>query len=287
MDQPDLAGQTAPNSSIHTISVDLQRYPIADIKQGVGLKFANQCRRDYAETGLCMLPGFIPPDALRLLAEEAETLRKDAYFCKSTHNAYLTQDDPSVSDDDVSRRQEQTFVGSVPYDKIEPQSRLNQLYQWDPLKDFIGHVLGKSSFHRFADPFGACSINVFVNGGEHGWHFDESEFTVTLMLQKPEQGGAFEYVPRIRGLSDEKDIVEQVLDGAREKVVELPFTAGTLLIFGGRQTLHRVSRVSGDRARLVPVLCYSEEPDKVNSEAVRKLFWGRIGPEDKAGKSAL
>ena len=27
------------------------------------------------------------------------------------------------------------------------------------------------------DPLGACSVNVFVDGGEHGWHFDESEFT--------------------------------------------------------------------------------------------------------------
>ncbi len=263
-------------------SVDLQHYPVTDISQGAGLAFAQQCRQEYLDTGLCMLPGFILPDALDSLAREAETMRKDAYFCKSSHNAYLTEDDPSLADDDVAKRQEQTFVGSVPYDKISKHSQLNQLYEWDPLKDFIGFVLGKTPFYRFADPFGACSINVFVDGGEHGWHFDESEYTVTLMLQKPEIGGAFEYVPRIRGLSNEKTIVDQVLNGDREKVVELPFTAGTLLIFGGRQTLHRVSRVSGDRARLVPVLCYSEAPDVVNSESVRKLFWGRTGPDDAA-----
>jgi len=134
-----------------------------------------------------------------------------------------------------------------------------------------------------SDPFGACSINVFVDGGEHGWHFDESEFTVTLMLQKPDKGGAFEYVPRIRGLPDEQVIVQSVLEGSRDRVVDLPFTAGTLLIFGGHQTLHRVTRVSGDRARLVPVLCFSEKPDQVNSEAVRKLFWGRTGPEQASG----
>ena len=267
----------------HTVArelVDLDRYPIDNIGQGAGRAFAEQSRQAYVNTGLCMLPGFIKHEALSMLAAEAESMREDAYFCKSTHNAYLNDSDPNAAADDAINIQEQTYVGSVPYDKIDRGSQLNQLYLWDPLKDFIAHVLGKQPFFRFADPFGACSINVFVDGGEHGWHFDESEYTVTLMLQKPAQGGAFEYVPRIRGLDDEKTRVAQILGGERSDVVELPFTAGTLLIFGGRQTLHRVTRVSGERARLVPVLCYSEAPDVVNSESVRKLFWGRSGPDD-------
>ena len=177
----------------------------------------------------------------------------------------------------MAERHERTFVGSVPHDRIGDDSSLGRLYRWDPLKDFVGAVLGKPRLHRFADPLGACSINVFVDGGEHGWHFDESEFTVTLMLQAPESGGAFEYVPRIRGRADEQAIVAKVLDGDRRHVLKLPFTAGTLLIFGGRQTLHRVTRVSGARPRLVPVLTYADQPGLKNSEAVRKLFWGRTG----------
>ena len=99
------------------------------------------------------------------------------------------------------------------------------------------------------------------------------------MLQPPEEGGAFEYVPRIRGLPDEYQIVDKVLDGSRDGVNQLPFTPGTLLIFGGQQTLHRVTEVKGERLRLVPVLCFSETPGVTNSEEVRKLFWGRSGPE--------
>jgi len=276
-----LTEQDSTNPFDASTLVNLEKYPISDTIDGTGKAFAEKCRREYLHTGLCMLPGFILPQALDSLASEAEAMREDAFFCKSSHNAYLTDDNETVADDDVRKRQEQTYVGSVPYDKIPIESKLNQLYKWDPLKDFIGAVLGKDSFYRFADPFGACSINVFVDGGEHGWHFDESEFTVTLMLQKPDQGGTFEYVPRIRDLPNEKEIVEQVLNGERDKVVELPFTEGTLLIFGGRQTIHRVSRVSGEKARLVPVLCYSENPDVVNSESVRKLFWGRTGPDDQ------
>ena len=260
--------------------VDLQRYPIFDLTSPEGAAFAEQCRAEYQRTGLCMLPEFILPDPLKSLASEAAACSDKAYFCKSSHNAYLTDSNPDLAADDVTQRQEQTFVGSVPYDLIDSQSQLNALYQWDPLKDFIGYVLGKETFYRFADPFGACSINVFVDGGEHGWHFDESEFTVTLMLQPPEIGGAFEYLPQIRGSDDEKQLVAGVLDGNRDGVVELPFTAGTLLIFGGNQTIHRVTRVEGDRPRLVPVLCFSETPNQENSETVRKLFWGRSGPDD-------
>ena len=262
--------------------VNLTRYPIADLDSAAGAAFAQQCRQHYLADGLCMLPEFILPDALCILAAEANNLTDRAYFCSNTHNAYLTSDDLMLPSDDVANRQEHTYVGSIAYDYIGADTLLYRLYQWNPLKDFIAYVLGKLSLHRFADPLGACSINVFIKGGKHGWHFDESEFTVTLMLQPPQSGGAFEYVPQIRGLADEKEIVADVLNGDRERVVDLPFTAGTLLIFGGRQTLHRVTQVYGNRPRLVPVLCYSEQPNQQNSAAVRQLFWGRTGGETTA-----
>ena len=259
--------------------VDLGRYPVEDVSAGQGYAFAEECKAAFSRSGLCMLPGFIRPAALDALVSESSRYLDHAFFCDSTHNAYLTDSDPD--DDDVGRRQEQTYVGSVPYDRIPREALLESLYQWDPLKTFIGRVLDKSPFYRFEDPFGACSVNVFVDGGRHGWHFDESEFTVTLMLQAPEQGGEFEYVPGIRDQDNEREIVRKTLDGDRENVVTLPFTPGTLLIFGGRQTLHRVTEVRGAKPRLVPVLCYAEQPGMQNSETVRKLFWGRANRGDE------
>ena len=262
--------------------VNLEHCPIDDSDSADYDAFVRACRNRFLEDGLCMLPEFIRPEALETLAREATGCIEDAWFCRSTHNVYLTQSDstrngPGTPPATVAERQERTFVGSVPYDRIGEDSSLRRLYLWDPLKDFVGAVLGKPALHRFADPLGACSVNVFVDGGEHGWHFDESEFSVTLMLQAPESGGSFEYVPRIRGREDEKTIVAAVLDGDRDRVLELPFTAGALLIFGGRQTLHRVTRVNGTAPRLVPVLTYAERPGLTNSETVRELFWGRTG----------
>ena len=267
--------------------IDLQQYPLDRLDQAPGRTLAERSRDAYRRDGLCLLPGFVRPAALTQLVDEADGYLEHAWFCDGSHNAYLSDGNGAPARDALDQRQERTFVGSVPYDRVPASSLLQSIYQWDPLRDFIGQVLGKSAFHRFEDPFGACSVNVFREGGVHGWHFDESEFTVTLMLQAPESGGEFEYVPMIRGLANERAIVGNILDGGREGVVTLPFTPGTLLIFGGRQTLHRVTRVNGSRPRLVPVLCYAEQPGMQNSPAVRKLFWGRANPEDSVDPSGL
>jgi hypothetical protein len=44
------------------------------------------------------------------------------------------------------------------------------------------------------------SINVHYadEGQELGWHFDNSEFAITLLLQAPQSGGQFEYVRDLR-----------------------------------------------------------------------------------------
>ena len=48
--------------------VDLERYPIDNISDDTGKRFAEKCRREYLETGLCMLPGFIRQSSLSSLA---------------------------------------------------------------------------------------------------------------------------------------------------------------------------------------------------------------------------
>ena len=255
--------------------VNLERCPIEDLSSEEGASFARVARRRYREDGLCVVPGFIRPEALQILAEEANGCIGDAWFCRSAHNVYLDEVPPDAPPDGIAARGVRTFVGSIPHDRLKEDGPLRRLYEWDPLKDFIGAVLGKPRLHRFADPLGACSVNVYVDGGEQGWHFDESEFSVTLLVQSAASGGAFEYVPRIRGHADELSIIEAVLDGDRRHVRELPFEAGALLIFAGRETLHRVTRVRGARPRLVPMLAYAERPGLENSEEVRMLFWGR------------
>ena len=82
------------------------------------------------------------------------------------------------------------------------------------------------------------------------WHFDGNDFIVTIMLEKSEQGGAFEYVTGLRseGQPDDYDGVSAIFQGKRDNVISLPIEPGTLTLFKGKYNLHRASPVGqGDR----------------------------------------
>ena len=110
-------------------------------------------------------------------------------------------------------------VASVAYDYLPSNGVLSRLYQNDAFIEFLRDVLGLPALYRLEDPFGACSINLFkpgkqrykvsvnktvllsllISGWAHNWHFDESQFSTTIMLQISEDGGHFEHTLPIRG----------------------------------------------------------------------------------------
>ena len=146
--------------------------------------------------------------------------------------------------------------------------------------------------HRLADPLGAASINVFRSGWAHAWHYDESEFTVTLSLVQAAEGGAFEFTEPLRRsvddlafettaavINDHSEYAVEPAGAACPSVRTAPFAPGTLQIFAGRTSLHRVSEVKGER--LVAVYCFSDVEGFVNSPEVQRMFWGRAVRPDR------
>ncbi len=53
---------------------------------------------------------------------------------------------------------------------------------------------------------------------------------------------------------------------------------GTLLVFEGRHSLHRVSPVEGSRLRHVGLLAYDTKPGTVGSDLLRQDRYGRTEP---------
>lgn len=251
--------------------VDTDRYPLDRIDSGSGQAFVAECINSFAADGAVVLPGFLTDAAVAAIADEARGLTDEAFSCHSEHTVFLDHEASGNGEQML-----QTRVSSIANDLLDPQGVLQRLYEWEPLTSFIGAVLGYDSFHRGEDPLGALSINVYGQGDLHEWHFDESRFSVTVMIQEAEHGGHFEY---IHGLRTHEHVdgagIQRVLEGDEAQVKRLPFTTGSLSIFAGRNTMHRVTEVAGARQRLVPVLTYDTQPGSVNSEAVRRLFWGR------------
>ena len=167
-------------------------------------------------------------------------------------------------------------VRAVAYDITPVGSPLARLYEWDPLTDLIEGALYRGPIFRYVDPFGAVNLAVMGEGDQLQWHFDQTDFVVSLAIQSAEAGGDFEVVPRIRSAEDEcYDEVASVLAGDRSLVETLPMTPGTLLIFEGRNSLHRVSPVSGSRWRHVGLLAYDTKPGTVGSDLLRADRYGR------------
>jgi len=112
-------------------------------------------------------------------------------------------------------------------------------------------------------------------GGCQQWHFDSGNMVITLLLQEPEAGGVFEYSPGIRSDNDENfETVQAVLDGDLSRVKRNPLKAGTLSLFRGHYSLHRVTEVEGNRQRLQAILGYSTNPGHIGSKESSILHYG-------------
>jgi hypothetical protein len=98
------------------------------------------------------------------------------------------------------------------------------------------------------------------------------------MLQTSEGGGSFEFVPRIRDAGDERlDAVGRLLAGAGDGILTMDGQPGTLALFAGRHSIHRVTPIQGKTPRVNAVLAYAQEPGHRLTPLNRELFYGHSG----------
>ena len=259
--------------------VDADRYPVADLDGEAGQAMVAELRGQLAKDGACRLPGFLRPAAVTALAAEAEALAPLAYRGPTEASPYYAKRDDRLGDDlpaDHPRRRRATRVLSqVAYDLIPGDAGIRRVYEWDALLPFFAAVLGVERLYRFADPYQALNISIMEEGGRQQWHFDSSDFVVSLLLQSPERGGVYEYVPMLRSDDDENyDAVRRILDGERDRVRTLDLEPGMLVIFQGLYSLHRVTPVEGARRRLQTILSFDTRTGQVGSERSNAMLYG-------------
>lgn len=229
--------------------VDTDRWPLDDDA------LAGRLGQQFAREHVVVLPGFVRNDALPALVEECDRLARVAYH--TTYNADLEV---------------------VAYDQFPADSAIRALYEWDPLMEFVARVLGQERLHRYADPFGALNLAVMRDGHELGWHFDQTDFVVSIAIQPSLGGGHFENVPQVRSADNPNETtVEAVRRGERDDLVRIePMTPGTLMLFNGRWSLHRVSRVTGPVPRHVALLAYDTKPGTDSDDELKLGRYGRL-----------
>jgi len=259
--------------------VDVEKYPILDSQSEKYDKLLALTREKYQKDGIVILPGFLTEDAIAESVAEVLRAKGEEWFTQSSHNVFLDSGDSKFPPGHIRNRQLPTSVASLAYDKLSRQGSLLSLYNSEPFRQFLSQVLGLDQFYRLEDPLGAASINIFPPGTAHNWHFDESVFSVTIMIQKPEAGGLFRNTRPIRRKGEETaglyQVLEKIVDGREDIAETLRFEPGTLSIFCGSRCLHEVTKVEGERDRLVAVFCFATRPGMTNSPQVQELFWGR------------
>ncbi|MBL7502638.1 arpA protein [Frankia sp. CNm7] len=237
-------------------------------------------RRELAESGCCVLPGFVRPEALEPLRAQCAALAPLAYYGDETVNAYNIAPDtplPSGHPGRVSMPRGNAFVAR---DRIPADHAVQRLYTSVAFQTFVAACFELPAVHELADSLAGLCVNVVAPGREHPWHFDTNEFAVSLLTQEAD-GGEFEYCPGIRSAAEENvEDVAAVLAGRGDRLVQrLRLRPGDLQLFLGRYSLHRVSRVTGPVERHSVIFAYSARPGVVGSLSRTRQLFGRVLPE--------
>lgn len=256
--------------------IDLQRYPLDRLNSEAGLKLVKQCQQDLDQSGLFNLEGFLLPDALKqAVANSADQLANHAFKHQRRHNIYFLPEVADLSPDHPALKKFETINHTVCSDRI-PDNVLVELYEWTPFAAFLAAVMEITELHPMDDVLSRLNVMGYTDGEALNWHFDRSEFTTTLLLQAPNKGGEFQYRTGLRTDTDPNyDGIAEFLAGDQFEVTTVPLKAGTLNVFRGKNTLHRVSPVIGDKGRVISVFSYYEKPGVKFSAEEQIGFYGR------------
>ncbi len=237
-------------------------------------------KRDELDThGAVQMHGFLTADALTAVQTDAVAGLKHAYFKPQTHNIYLDKGDETFEDGHIRNRRFTSSKGCITDDQIAEESVLKQIYHHPDFISALCFILGEKTLYPYADSLSSVNVHYARRSEELNWHFDNSSFAVTLMINPATAGGAFEYVRDVRK-ADEGEMgfamAEAVVDG-RHQIDSLSLDAGDLLLFRGRNSLHRVTPVADDSVRHLAVLAYNSQPGISLSETAQMTFYGRVG----------
>jgi len=259
--------------------IDLNAYPIHKIQSLKYKELVNKTKKELNRIGCCVIPNFIREESINRMKQEAERNLNKVHWTKDKHNPYFIKDDETLPKDHPKRIFTIRESGYINSDDLEQNSDLNHLHDSDEMLKFVSDCLGVYPLYKWVDPLGKNPYSIMHSGHYFPWHFDGNEFTLSLLVQKAEKGGIFEYSPGLRSKDNENyENVTKVLRGNRNPVKSLDLDPGDLQIFKGRFSMHRVTKIEGNRSRYIALPCYVKDPYRVNKPEHSKQVYGKAMP---------
>ncbi|AXI48750.1 2OG-Fe(II) oxygenase [Sulfitobacter sp. SK012] len=255
--------------------IDLDRYPLDRPDRPAYRDLVARCQAELAQDGLFNLEGFLREDA-RTACVDAVMPRfaKQSFRHARRHNIYFRKDIPELPDDHPALQQVETVNHTLCGDVVE-DTAVTEIYEWLPFAAFLADVMEKPALYPMDDALSRLNVMAYRAGEALNWHFDRSEFTTTLLLQAPQEGGGFEYARNLRRDDDPNYAgVTDLLTG-KLTPTQMHVTPGTLNVFRGKNTAHRVTPVAGDIERVITVFTFYEHPGAQFSDTEKMGFYGR------------
>jgi hypothetical protein len=241
--------------------VDLDRYPIHDLSSQAGKRLIDHSHAMMTCDTLCMHPGFLREDAVQLLSDEINGLENGAHRIDYLSTLYGWMNNAGFPTEHPRSQLPRRNCGTITYDQLAPEGPCKELYGFDVLTEFIRQMLGYDTLYRTACPTLSIQVNVMDESESFGWHFDTNDGVVSFAIQNPDSGGGFEYAPLIRDEGNENYAdVARILSGV-DSPRRPDIAPGTLSLFLGRRSLHRVAPVGPTSQKRQSLLfSYDREP---------------------------
>lgn len=256
--------------------VDQDAYPLHDDDSPVRSALVDRCRSDLDRHGMFDLVGLMQPAAIATSLMQVRPLIDEGSFVhRRRHNIYFEQTVDGLDPHHAALREAETTNRTVCADQLDGTAVM-ELYRWPPLRRFVAEVLAVPSLHVMDDHLAAVNVMSYRDGEALNWHFDRAGFTTTLLLQRPQAGGMFEFRRDLRTDDDPHyDDVAALIDGRDSLLQQRNLDPGTLTVFAGRHTAHRVTPTVGPTDRVIAVYAYAEVPGQQLTDAERVGFYGR------------
>lgn len=256
--------------------LDLKRYPLDRHGSPGWNDLVARCRADLARDGMFNLDGLMNRGAAESAAAGlAAKFATESFHHMREHNIYFARTLPGLAEDHPALMRFNTSNDTLCADQILG-TPMDLLYRWAPFAAFLAATMDKPALYIMADPLAALNVMSYREGQLLNWHFDRSEFTTTLLLQAPEQGGEFLYRTDLRTAEDPNyDGVARLLRGEDPQMRSLTLTPGTLNVFRGKNTPHKVAPVKGGRTRVIAVFSFYERPGVMFTREEQIGFYGR------------
>jgi hypothetical protein len=257
--------------------IDLDRYPL-DQPGGAGWQaMVASAKAALAREGMFNLEGFMHPAALGGdVAQLAPRFDAEAFTHARRHNIYFRKEVPGLAADHPALVPHETISRTLCADQLAGTA-VARLYEYAPFAAFLAATMDKPALYTMADPLARLNAMSYSDGQGLNWHFDRSEFTTTLLLQAPEAGSVFEYRSDLRSADNPNyDGVARLLAGQDPELRSLTATPGTLNVFRGKNTAHRVTPAKGARNRVIAVFSFYEQPGVRFTAEEQQGFYGRV-----------